>query len=207
MMSPKLTGGATLAEHRAATREAMIDAFAALLREVGWQDLKLQEVAKQVGVARTAVYNYFPDRTALLLAWSGREMSRFMALAERELADRTDPVDRLQILVKLVLTEFALESGTGASVAAMLPPEDRARFLEHVAPLAALVGGLLEDGMREGVFVRADTAATGQMVMACLETQRTALLAGDKVHTAVQRTLPFVMRALGVPGDRWADSP
>ncbi|MFB7583546.1 MULTISPECIES: hypothetical protein [Streptomyces] len=37
-MSPKLTGGATLAEHKAAPRETMIDAFAELLREAGWQD-------------------------------------------------------------------------------------------------------------------------------------------------------------------------
>ncbi|MFE0206906.1 TetR/AcrR family transcriptional regulator [Streptomyces sp. NPDC058985] len=203
-MSPKLTGGATLAEHKAATREAMIDAFADLLREAGWQDLKLQEVAKRVGVARTAVYNYFPDKTALLLAWSEREMARFMTLAERELGERTDPVDRLQILIKLVLTEFSFQRGAGASVAAMLPLEDRAAFFEHVAPLAALVNSLLEDGMNEGVFVRADPAVTGQMIMACLETQRTALLTGDKVHTAVARTLPFVMRALGVPEERWA---
>ncbi|MFB7025724.1 MULTISPECIES: hypothetical protein [unclassified Streptomyces] len=40
-MSPKLTRGATLAEHTAATRETMIDAFADLLRDVGWQDLTL----------------------------------------------------------------------------------------------------------------------------------------------------------------------
>ncbi|MCX5205942.1 TetR/AcrR family transcriptional regulator [Streptomyces sp. NBC_00237] len=144
-MSPKLTGGATLAEHKAATREAMIDAFAALLHEAGWQDLKLQDVARQAGVARTAVYNYFPDKTALLLAWSQREMARFMTLAERELAARTDPVDRLQILIKLVLTEFSFQRGAGASVAPLLPPGDRAAFFEHVAPLAALVGGLLDD--------------------------------------------------------------
>ncbi|MFJ9884741.1 TetR/AcrR family transcriptional regulator [Streptomyces sp. NPDC091287] len=203
-MSPKLTGGSTLAEHKASTREAMIDAFAEQLRERGWQDLKLQEVARAAGVARTAVYNYFPDRTALLLAWSQREMTRFMTLAERELADRTEPVDRLEILVKLVLTEFSFQRGAGASVATMLPPEDRARFFEHVAPLAALVGQLLEDGMEKGVFVRADTAVTGQLIMACLETQRHALLAGQKVHTAVERTLPFLMRALGVPEGRRA---
>ncbi|MCX5205943.1 hypothetical protein OG897_31540 [Streptomyces sp. NBC_00237] len=47
---------------------------------------------------------------------------------------------------------------------------------------------------------------TGQMIMACLETQRTALLTGDKVRTAVARTLPLLMRALGVPEDRWAQN-
>ncbi|MFD4158303.1 hypothetical protein ACFWR4_36795 [Streptomyces hydrogenans] len=79
-------------------------------------------------------------------------MTRFMALAER-----TDPVDPLQNLIELVLSEFSFQRGAGASVAAMLPPEDRAAFFERVAPLASLVGGLLEDGMDEGVVVRAET--------------------------------------------------
>ncbi len=114
---PKLTGGTTLAEHKAATRDAMLDAFAVELHQRPWQDLKLQTIAERAGVARTAVYNYFPDRTTLLLAWSEREMTRFMALAARELADRTDPVDRLQVLVKLVLIEF--------SCSAVSPPPSR----------------------------------------------------------------------------------
>jgi AcrR family transcriptional regulator len=200
-VSPKLTGGATLVEHKAATYEAMIDAFADLLDQVGWQAMKLQDVAKTVGVARTAVYNYFPDKTALLLAWSEREMDRFMTLADRELTDRVDPVDRLQILVKLVLTEFSLHRGGGASVAAVLPQKDRAAFLEHVAPLAKLVTDLLNDGMEQGVFVRSDPDVTGQFIMACLETQRPALQTGRKVHAAVAQTLPFLLGALGAPRD------
>ncbi len=195
---PKLTGGTTLAEHRAATRKAMMNAFARQLRERGWQEVRLQKAAEEAGVARTAVYSCFPGKTALLLAWSEREMDRFMTLAERELAGRGDPVDRLQILVELVLTEFSLQRGAGASVAAMLPPKDRAKFFEHVAPPAALVGRLLTDGMDQGVFTHADPAVTGQFIMACLETQRSALPAGDRVDAAVARTLPFVMGALGV---------
>ncbi|CAM2992830.1 TetR/AcrR family transcriptional regulator [Prescottella defluvii] len=193
---PKLTGGATLAEHKAATREAMLDAFAVELHEKAWQDLKLQSIAEKAGVARTAVYNYFPDKTALLLAWSEREMTRFIALAHRELGDRTDPVDRLQVLIKLVLIEFSLQRVAGASVAAVLPPEDRAEFFAHIAPLAELVEQLLQDGMDAGAFAVADPAATGQLVMACLESQRPALIAGDRTDAAVARTLPFVLRAL-----------
>lgn len=57
---PKLTGGATTAEHKIATREAMLDAFIRELHEQGWQNVKLQTVAQAAGVSRTAVYNYFP---------------------------------------------------------------------------------------------------------------------------------------------------
>ncbi len=138
---PKLTGGTTLAEHKAATRDAMLDAFAVELHQRPWQDLKLQTIAERAGVARTAVYNYFPDRTTLLLAWSEREMTRFMALAARELADRTDPVDRLQVLVKLVLIEFSLQRGVAASVASMLAPRGSPRLLHAPGTTRGAVRG------------------------------------------------------------------
>ncbi|MCD7049942.1 TetR/AcrR family transcriptional regulator [Rhodococcus sp. BH2-1] len=195
---PKLTGGTTLAEHKAATRDAMLDAFAVELHQRPWQDLKLQTIAERAGVARTAVYNYFPDRTTLLLAWSEREMTRFMALAARELADRTDPVDRLQLLVKLVLIEFSLQRGVAASVATMLAPEDRHVFFTHLEPLAELFEDLLRDGIDGGVFADADPAATRQLIMACLESQRPGLVAGGRTDSAVARTVPFILRALGV---------
>ncbi|MDJ0111950.1 TetR/AcrR family transcriptional regulator, partial [Rhodococcus erythropolis] len=117
---PKLTGGATTAEHKIATREAMLDAFIRELHEQGWQNVKLQTVAKAAGVSRTAVYNYFPDKSALLLAWSTREMDRFLLLAERELADRENPVDRIEILVKLTLVEFSLQRFTGIALVELL---------------------------------------------------------------------------------------
>ncbi|EME23077.1 TetR/AcrR family transcriptional regulator [Rhodococcus triatomae] len=196
---PKLTAGSTLAEHKAATREAMLDAFAVELHERPWQDLKLQTIAETVGVARTAVYNYFPDKTTLLLAWSERQMTRFMALAERELADRTDPVDRLQVLVKLVLIEFSLQRGVTVSVASMLPPEDRQQFFAHLEPLAELVEDLLLDGIDQGVFADADPAATRQLIMACLDSQRPDLVAGGRVEVSVANTVPFILRALGMP--------
>ncbi len=131
---PKLTGGATTAEHKIATREAMLDAFIRELREQGWQNVKLQTVAQAAGVSRTAVYNYFPDKSALLLAWSTREMDRFLLLAERELADRENPVDRLEILVKLTLVEFSLQRFTGIALVELLSAQDRESFLEHIVP-------------------------------------------------------------------------
>lgn len=194
---PKLTGGATVVEHKAATREAMLDAFAVEFHGNGWEGVKLQTIAEKAGVARTAVYNYFPDKTALLMAWSEREMTRFIALAQRELADRTDPLDRLQVLIKLVLIEFSLQRGVGESVASALSPKDRDQFFTHIAPLVELVEELLRDGMEHGVFTEADPAETGRLVMACLETQRSALIAGDRSDAAVARTLPFILRALG----------
>ena len=194
---PKLSGGNTVAEHKAAVRDAILDAFATEFHTVGWSDLTLQTIAKQAGVSRPAVYNYFPDKTALLVGWSEREMTRFLALAHRELDERTDPVDRIQVLVKLVLIEFFLQKGVVTSIASLLSPQDRQQFFAHVEPLGHLIEELVRDGVDTGTFAAADPPDTTVMLMACLEAQRPALLSGERVDTAVARTLPFILRALG----------
>lgn len=195
---PKLTGGATTAEHKIATREAMLDAFIRELHEQGWQNVKLQTVAQAAGVSRTAVYNYFPDKSALLLAWSTREMDRFLLLAERELADRENPVDRIEILVKLTLVEFSLQRFTGIALVELLSAQDRESFLEHIVPLSVLVEQLVQEGVDAGVFVDSDAAASAQLILACVESRRPMLMAGDRVDAVVATTVPFIMRALGV---------
>ncbi len=181
---PKLTGGATTAEHKIATREAMLDAFIRELHEQGWQNVKLQTVAQAAGVSRTAVYNYFPDKSALLLAWSTREMDRFLLLAERELADRENPVDRLEILVKLTLVEFSLQRFTGIALVELLSAQDRESFLEHIVPLSVLVEQLVQEGVDAGVFVDSDAAASAQLILACVESRRPMLMAGDRVDAS-----------------------
>ena len=178
-------------------RDAILDAFATEFPTVGWSDLTLQTIAKQAGVSRPAVYNYFPDKTALLVGWSEREMTRFLALAHRELDERTNPVDRIQVLVKLVLIEFFLQKGVVTSIASLLSPQDRQQFFAHVEPLGHLIEELVRDGVDTGTFAAADPPDTTVMLMACLEAQRPALLSGERVDTAVARTLPFILRALG----------
>ena len=71
---------ATVGEHRAAQRRALLDAAHALLSETPDQPPGLGEVAAKAGLARSSVYHYFRSREDLLRAivedmfprWSGR---------------------------------------------------------------------------------------------------------------------------------------
>ena len=64
---PKISAG-SLEEHRAETTDRLLDAWSSLVREKGYDGVTLAEVAAHVGLARTAIYNYFPDRDALVTA-------------------------------------------------------------------------------------------------------------------------------------------
>ncbi|MFD4182892.1 TetR/AcrR family transcriptional regulator [Rhodococcus sp. NPDC058514] len=78
------------------SREAMLDAFATAIRERGAVKVSLRELATLMGVGPTAVYSYFPDKAALLLAWSQREIDRFVA-ALPQLAGQSDQACRRQL--------------------------------------------------------------------------------------------------------------
>ena len=57
---------ASIDEHKALTKRALLDAAQALIRESGTADLPLGEIAIAAGVGRTTLYDYFDDRDDLI---------------------------------------------------------------------------------------------------------------------------------------------
>src|SRR3990170_5862557 len=57
---------ASIDEHKALTRSALLDAAKALIQEAGTADLPLGEIALAAGVGRTTLYDYFTDRDDLI---------------------------------------------------------------------------------------------------------------------------------------------
>lgn len=64
---PKISA-ATVAEHRARQRQALLDAAARLVASTDPAGISLREVAEEAGVSRTSVYDYFPSVGELLAA-------------------------------------------------------------------------------------------------------------------------------------------
>lgn len=58
----------TVAEHRAAQRQALLDAGVAVITEAGVAAVTPKAVAERAGLARSSFYEYFPSRDDLLAA-------------------------------------------------------------------------------------------------------------------------------------------
>ncbi len=58
--------------------EALLDAAAAIVDEVGYERLTTAMVAERAGASIGTVYRYYPDRIALLRALSGRSFQRYV---------------------------------------------------------------------------------------------------------------------------------
>ena len=52
-----------------ATRESIIQSATALFREKGYHKTAMDEIAEKVDVSKATLYNYFPDKGAILIAY------------------------------------------------------------------------------------------------------------------------------------------
>ncbi len=84
---------ATIGEHRAQTQEKILEAIARLARRQGIDAISMTELAAEAGITRTVLYNYFPDKTALLLAFTERVTQYFVESYARDLPGRRLTVD------------------------------------------------------------------------------------------------------------------
>jgi AcrR family transcriptional regulator len=86
----------TVAEHRAARREALLQATRDLLAEPGRTDApSIGEVAEAVGMSRPAVYSYFASRDDLVMAAVHEAYPSWVAYVDEAMSGVDDPADRV----------------------------------------------------------------------------------------------------------------
>ncbi len=97
----------TVAEHHARQREAILTAAGELFAAQGVVATDLKDVAAAVGLSRTALYRYFPDRDRLFLAWADRLLDRVLADMDHNLDRHVEPVDRIDAWIEYQLQHVA----------------------------------------------------------------------------------------------------
>lgn len=189
----------TLAEHRAETHDALLEAWGELVLERGYDAVKLSDVAQAVGLARSAIYNYFPDREALLFAWTDRLVAQTIEELERETAEAETCAEKLAVFVRVELQSFAeAHLQPGREVVHLMGPESFARFMAHIEPVEALLRTILVEGMDAGEFRRSDPDELLPMIMATIGAERGPMSSGaHALDEASPRVTGFLLRALG----------
>jgi AcrR family transcriptional regulator len=77
---------------RALLRDTLLDAAGDLMRERGWAETTMAEVATAAGVSRQTLYHEFGSRNEFAQAYVLRETGRFVASVETAVSSRTgDP--------------------------------------------------------------------------------------------------------------------
>ena len=192
---PKIIGG-SLREHREQTRRRLFDALSSLMSDRGFDTITLADIAATAGVGRTAVYNHFADKEALLVAFIADETDRYAAMLQRRLEEIDDPVEQLRHYVRAQVRLDHDHQFPGADLRTMVSRQTQARLSEHVAAFESVLRGVLRRGIVAGALPEQDLDTTVPLVNACLSAHGPAGGAAER-ERAVRQTEQFVLRAVG----------
>lgn len=199
---PKISA-ATVAEHRAHQRQALIRAAVDVLVEQGAAAVTPAAVGARAGLARSSVYQYFPSSASLLATIVEESFPRADAAVAEALAGVDDPARRIECFVaaELRLAAEGIHRPANALMSADLPPECRQRLMElhlrHAEPLAAAIRDL-------GV---PDPALTGRLIAGLLQAAMSAIEEGHDPEAAGDRVLGLLRHGLSAAPSLSAPAP
>ncbi|WP_250305007.1 TetR/AcrR family transcriptional regulator [Streptomyces sp. A 4/2] len=185
---------ASVADHRAQQRAALLDAARELLAEGDASKVTFAEVARRTGLARNSVYKYFSDRRELLTEVVRQAAPRWTERIHAALAAAGDsPAERVAAYVTAQLEmvrdgehRIARASAGAQDAAALREGADAA----HRALLDPLVDALRDLG--DDAPLR-----TARLLQGFVNAATTALEAGDDYDAVTDRAVRLVVAALG----------
>ncbi|WP_125775475.1 TetR/AcrR family transcriptional regulator [Antribacter gilvus] len=197
---PKIIGK-SLHEHRQMTRHKLFNALSTLMTERGFDTITLADIAAAAGVGRTAVYNHFHDKEALLLGFITHETEQYAHTLERALDGVQDPVEQLRTYIRQqAQLARVFHLAPGPDLRSVLSRATQQRLREHADIVETILRRILMSGIESGVFPPQDIGPTVHLVNACLSGR---LIPDEPVarERAIRAAEAFVLRAVGARSD------
>lgn len=176
LLEPRKT---PLQKRARATRDSILEAAARIIGQRGIASFNTNAVAERAGVSIGSLYQYFPNKDALMAALIQRQQEQQLATL-RTAASTTEPDADLEVVVRN-LVRAAMQHHHDNDLLASAIDHEEARL-----PLGVMLDGYLTQG--------------GALVATMLE-QRGDVI-GDVDPRIAARTLPALVRAVT---DAWAN--
>ena len=177
-------------------RRRLFDALSTLLSDRGFDAITLADIAATAGVGRTAVYNHFQDKDALLVAFIADETDQYAEALQRQMIHIDDPVDQLRHYVRALVQLQHEHHLPGTDLRTMVSRSTLSRLRDHVVAFEAVLRGILSRGIAAGAFPEQDLDITVPLINACLSGRGPGGDAAARGRAIVQ-TEQFVLRAVG----------
>ena len=187
----------TIAAHRAAVQDAVLDAVAALVAEHGLASVTMTEVAERSGIGRATLYKYFPDVEAILVAWHQRQVSQHLAQLTQAAGTAGTPGQRLSAALEAYALHHSSRQPHGTGIAELLHRGDHVDQAQQ--RLHAFITGLIAQAAAAG-DVR-DDIPPGELAGYCLHalTAASSLPSEDAARRLVTVTLAGLRPAPAQP--------
>ncbi|HEV7978676.1 TetR/AcrR family transcriptional regulator [Amycolatopsis sp.] len=194
---PKIIGS-SLGEHREQVRARVFDVLRNQLYERGFDAITLASVAAEAKLGRTAMYNHFPDKESLLVAFVEDEATRYVRQLSEAVGAVKDPIEKLATFVRLqlrVLAEYHVPPG--AALASTLAPAAYRRITAHADPITDKLREILTEGMNAGRLPAEDPDVLIPMITSALANRQLVDVPPEQLEHAVDTAVRFVLRAVG----------
>ena len=153
----------------AATREGILDSARTLLARQGYRRTSMEHVAREAGLSRRTLYLHFEHKRALFLATIGKLVEGLLVRLEQEARAPGSPEQRLQAMLELRvmhrLDGVADHFQSLDELMAHLRPAYLERREQWFEAEALILARVLEEGMRQGVFARANAPALARTLV------------------------------------------
>ena len=196
---------ATNAAQRENTKRAILNSFGEILYTRGLPGLTMTDVAKNAGIGRTAVYNYFADMGELLVAYALDETERFLNELRVGLDGIENPIDQLAVYVRLQINDLARRHlPPGPAMRSMLSPESYAKLGKHVHELQMVLAHILSAAIAENYIPKNDIRELAMLVHGSLSSSAGRAEDAPDEETRERQilsTIRFIQMGLGARFD------
>jgi AcrR family transcriptional regulator len=192
---PKINA-ATVAEHRARQREALIQAAIDILLREGTAAVTPAAVGARASLARSSVYQYFDSSAALLATIVEEAFRRSDEALAGAMAEAAGPLERAEAYFRESLRLGAQGAHRPAAVlmGADLPAACRERLMElHLRQVAPFRAAVREIGVP-------DPELTADLLAGMLHSALSSVERGAALEAVTGRALELVHRCLSAEG-------
>lgn len=162
-----------------ARRAQLLKAAIDTVNEVGYPHASLAAIAQRASVAKSAIAYYFTSKDALLMHLVDHVFGELYALLEQAVSAKADPQAQLRAYAETYLDyvdSHRAEITAGVEIlVSHRTPEGIPLYLTGTEEDSALLRGILETGMRQGVFRRMQMRTAVSLVESLLDLSSTEL--------------------------------
>jgi len=140
-------------DQRERKREVLLREAAALINKRGFHATSLEEIAIGLGVTKTALYYYFPNKQKLLSACMDRVMKVAFEAAEEAKARGSTGREKLMLALQLYLEKLIDEMSCCVIVSeeSSMLPEDRIAHQKQRDKYDTIIRNLVKEGIKVDV--------------------------------------------------------
>jgi len=145
-------------EKRRRRRAEILHAALIAFRENGYHTTTLDDIAERLGVRKTALYHYFPDKESILYECHRESLAEIERMIEEALACCDRASERLAYLIRehvRIMTE-TLDASPLAFEVPALSAERRAEVITARDHYEKVMRDLIAQGIKEGEFRETD---------------------------------------------------